>query len=131
MKLAGMTTWHDAIGNVHGELRGANASDSAILLGSHYDTVKDAGAYDGSMGVITAIAAVKALVATSSACETEAKSETVTRPDTDKGAVLGFKLRFLPRFCPLFSKQGQLQYCAVSSHSFLCRWDIERRHAMC
>lgn len=78
MTLAGMSTWQDAIGNVHGELRGANASSSALVLGSHYDTVKDAGAFDGSLGIITAIAAVKALVATSPQCEPVA---TASLPD--------------------------------------------------
>lgn len=68
MQLAGMTTWQDAIGNVHGELRGANSSGSALMLGSHYDTVKDAGAFDGPLGIITSIAAVKALVATTPQC---------------------------------------------------------------
>ena len=68
MRLAGMHSWRDAIGNVHGELRGAQASPSALLFGSHYDTVKDAGAYDGPLGIVTAIAAVKAHVATSADC---------------------------------------------------------------
>jgi hypothetical protein len=90
MQLAGMRTWQDAIGNVHGELRGVNSSASALLLGSHYDTVKDAGAFDGSMGIITAIAAVKALVATSRQCtprtETAALAASLTRDKTHVAA---------------------------------------------
>jgi len=32
-----------------------------LLIGSHLDTVRDAGKYDGALGVIVGIAAVKAL----------------------------------------------------------------------
>eukprot|EP00250_Pteridium_aquilinum_P013077 c21115_g1_i1 orf=285-1769(-) len=61
MEDAGMTTWVDNIGNVHGRVAGSNPSAPALLLGSHYDTVIDAGMYDGAFGIIAAIAAVKAL----------------------------------------------------------------------
>lgn len=65
MELAGMRSWTDAIGNVHGEIRGPDASAGAIVLGSHYDTVRDAGAYDGTLGIVTAVAAVKGMVLSS------------------------------------------------------------------
>lgn len=61
MEDAGMTTWVDNIGNFHGRVAGNNPSAPALLLGSHYDTVIDAGMYDGAFGIIAAIAAVKAL----------------------------------------------------------------------
>lgn len=61
MEDAGMTTWIDNIGNVHGRVPGQNASAPALLIGSHLDTVIDAGIYDGALGIIAAIAAVKAL----------------------------------------------------------------------
>eukprot|EP00249_Psilotum_nudum_P021140 c27989_g1_i2 orf=778-2229(+) len=61
MRDAGLTTWVDHIGNVHGRVQGGNGSAPAILLGSHLDTVIDAGMYDGALGIISAIAAVKAL----------------------------------------------------------------------
>lgn len=48
-----MRTWMDHVGNVHGRVDGANASAPALLLGSHYDTVFDAGKYDGALGIIT------------------------------------------------------------------------------
>ena len=60
-----MRSWTDAIGNVHGEIRGPDASAGAIVLGSHYDTVRDAGAYDGTLGIVTAVAAVKGMVLSS------------------------------------------------------------------
>ena len=62
MRLAGLTTWIDAIGNVHGVLGSRDDAAPAIVVGSHYDTVRDAGKYDGALGIISAIAAAKALV---------------------------------------------------------------------
>ncbi len=47
-----MRTWMDHVGNVHGRVDGANASAPALLLGSHYDTVYDAGKFDGALGII-------------------------------------------------------------------------------
>ncbi|KAH7365903.1 hypothetical protein KP509_18G052300 [Ceratopteris richardii] len=61
MEDAGMSTWIDNIGNVHGRTNGNNPSAPALLIGSHYDTVIDAGKYDGALGIIVAIAAVKSL----------------------------------------------------------------------
>jgi allantoate deiminase len=86
MREAGMLTWQDAVGNVHGRIDGAlSRSDGwscvlcgvhmkqhllqvegfdilgaagsgpdapVLLIGSHYDTVYDAGQYDGAMGII-------------------------------------------------------------------------------
>lgn len=102
MKLAGMHTWQDAIGNVHGELRGVNASPSALLMGSHYDTVKDAGAFDGPLGIVTAVAAVKALVATSPQCmplnDSTASSFSLTQTGTgDKSPTAASIFSFLSR----------------------------------
>ncbi len=58
---AGMATRIDAIGNVVGRYEGARPGLPALVLGSHLDTVRDAGKYDGMLGVITAIACVDAL----------------------------------------------------------------------
>jgi Peptidase family M28 len=65
MQMAGLETSVDDIGNVHGQLRSANASAERVVLGSHYDTVSDAGAFDGVLGVLAAIAAAKALLLSS------------------------------------------------------------------
>ena len=35
--------------------------EKALLIGSHLDTVRDAGKYDGALGIVVGIAAVKAL----------------------------------------------------------------------
>jgi allantoate deiminase/N-carbamoyl-L-amino-acid hydrolase len=60
MREAGMSVTIDAIGNVVGRYEGARPGLPAVLLGSHLDTVRDAGKYDGILGVITAIACVGA-----------------------------------------------------------------------
>jgi allantoate deiminase len=57
MRQAGMTVRRDAIGNVVGRREGGART---LLLGSHLDTVPDAGRYDGALGVLVALAAVEA-----------------------------------------------------------------------
>jgi allantoate deiminase len=59
MRRAGMTVVRDNIGNLRGRYEGTGAS--ILLLGSHLDSVRDAGRYDGPLGVLVAIAAVQQL----------------------------------------------------------------------
>ena len=59
MTSAGMTVERDNIGNLRGRYAGTGAS--TLLLGSHLDSVRDAGKYDGPLGVLVAIAAVQQL----------------------------------------------------------------------
>ena len=61
MRDAGMATGLDAAGSVVGRYEGAAPGAPALLLGSHIDTVRDAGRYDGNFGVVAAIEAVAAL----------------------------------------------------------------------
>ena len=61
MRAAGMTARVDAIGNVVGRYEGDHPGAPVLLLGSHLDTVRDAGKYDGMLGVVSAIACVAAL----------------------------------------------------------------------
>jgi allantoate deiminase len=61
MRAAGMAAHEDAIGNVVGRHEGGAPGDPALLLGSHLDTVRDAGRWDGPLGVVTAIAVVDEL----------------------------------------------------------------------
>lgn len=61
MTAAGMTTRRDPLGNLFGRYEGATPGASAFLLGSHLDSVRDAGKYDGPLGVLVALAAVEAL----------------------------------------------------------------------
>jgi allantoate deiminase len=58
MRSAGMRAHLDAIGNVCGRYEGEVAGLPCLMLGSHYDTVRDAGKWDGPLGLITAIVCV-------------------------------------------------------------------------
>src|ERR1700693_2670628 len=58
MRDAGMRAHLDAIGNVCGRYEGEVAGSPCLMLGSHYDTVRDAGKWDGPLGLITAISCV-------------------------------------------------------------------------
>ncbi len=60
---AGLQTWQDAAGNLHGRAAGATADAPTLLLGSHLDTVVDAGRYDGVVGVLMAVRTVARLTA--------------------------------------------------------------------
>jgi len=55
---AGMRAHLDAIGNVCGRYEGERPGLPCLMLGSHYDTVRDAGKWDGPLGLITAICCV-------------------------------------------------------------------------
>jgi len=55
MRQAGMSAQLDGIGNVSGRYEGAQPGLPCLMLGSHPDTVRDAGKYDGMLGVVTAI----------------------------------------------------------------------------
>lgn len=61
MTQAGMTVWQDSVGNICGRYEGVQEGAAAILLGSHLDTVRNAGRYDGMLGVLTAIEVVHSL----------------------------------------------------------------------
>ena len=51
----------DAVGNVVGIYRAANASAKTLMTGSHYDTVRNGGKYDGRLGIFTPMACVREL----------------------------------------------------------------------
>jgi allantoate deiminase len=55
MSEAGMRTSVDAVGNIHGLLPAAQANAPRLLIGSHLDTVPDAGAFDGVLGVVLGV----------------------------------------------------------------------------
>ncbi|MEO7298028.1 MAG: allantoate amidohydrolase [Verrucomicrobiota bacterium] len=61
MREAGMTVREDAIGNLIGRYPSKNSPTKTFLLGSHLDTVRDAGKFDGPLGVLIAIACVQHL----------------------------------------------------------------------
>ena len=61
MREAGMQAKLDAIGNAAGRYEGERPGLPCLMLGSHLDTVRDAGKYDGMLGVIAAIECVHTL----------------------------------------------------------------------
>ena len=58
---AGLEARIDAAGNVVARYEGRRAGAPALMLGSHIDTVRDAGRYDGNYGALAALAVVEAL----------------------------------------------------------------------
>jgi len=61
MQEAGMRVTRDAIGNLIGRYEGRSAAAKTLVLGSHLDSVRDAGRYDGPLGVMVALACVQRL----------------------------------------------------------------------
>ncbi|OYD82237.1 allantoate amidohydrolase [Azospirillum brasilense] len=61
MGKAGMNARLDPAGTVVGRYEGAVPGAPALLIGSHIDTVRNAGKYDGNLGVLAAVAAVAEL----------------------------------------------------------------------
>ena len=58
----GMKSWIDSVGNIHG-LYPADASmdEPSVLIGSHLDSVKNGGMFDGLLGVVGGMVCVKRL----------------------------------------------------------------------
>ncbi len=61
MRAAGMTVRVDDAGNVRGVYAGTAEAGGRLLIGSHLDTVPNAGAFDGILGVVLGVAAVEEL----------------------------------------------------------------------
>jgi N-carbamoyl-L-amino-acid hydrolase len=51
----------DAVGNVVGVYHGTDATGPRLLTGSHYDTVRNGGKYDGRLGILVPLAVVRGL----------------------------------------------------------------------
>jgi hydantoinase/carbamoylase family amidase len=58
---AGLAVELDAIGNVIGRLPSSDPGAKTVILGSHYDTVVNAGKYDGRLGILTGLAVIEQL----------------------------------------------------------------------
>jgi N-carbamoyl-L-amino-acid hydrolase len=64
MRNSGCDTVHiDAVGNVVGRYKGTGTNPRALMTGSHYDTVRNGGKYDGRLGIYVPLACVHALSA--------------------------------------------------------------------
>jgi len=61
MREAGLEVRVDAAGNLFGRWEGSDSAAPVVLTGSHFDTTLNAGAYDGVVGVLGAIEAVRLL----------------------------------------------------------------------
>jgi allantoate deiminase len=61
MREAGMAARLDPMGNVAGRYEGERPGLPCLVMGSHLDTVRNAGRYDGMLGVVTAIECVDSL----------------------------------------------------------------------
>ena len=61
MTKAGLSVREDPIGNIYGRLEGEDPSLPAVVSGSHTDAIPQSGKYDGVLGVLGAIEALRAL----------------------------------------------------------------------
>ena len=61
MREAGMKVRVDAVGNIIGRLEADDPDAPCLMLGSHLDTVRNAGRYDGTLGVVLPICCIDAL----------------------------------------------------------------------
>jgi allantoate deiminase len=61
MEAANMTVYVDAIGNLRGRWPGLTPNAPRLLIASHLDTVPNAGAFDGILGVILGLALIEEL----------------------------------------------------------------------
>ena len=61
MQRTGMTVGVDHAGNLRGVYAGSSPDAPRLILGSHLDTVRRAGAFDGVLGVVLAVALVEGL----------------------------------------------------------------------
>ena len=64
MNEAGLVTKEDAIGNLFGRLEGESPELPVVLTGSHIDSVPNGGAFDGPLGCISSLLALKAVANT-------------------------------------------------------------------
>ncbi|WP_439493344.1 allantoate amidohydrolase [Bosea sp. (in: a-proteobacteria)] len=61
MEVAGLTAFIDAAGSVQGRREGPVPGGPSVMIGSHIDTVKDGGRFDGNLGVVAGILVAQAL----------------------------------------------------------------------
>ena len=61
MREAGMSVRTDAVGNVIGRYEGATPGAKTLLMGSHFDSVRNGGKYDGVLGILIPIACIAEL----------------------------------------------------------------------
>lgn len=62
MVLAGLEVYEDAAGTVIGRLEGELKDAPTVMVGSHYDSVKNGGNFDGPAGVVTALETARVMM---------------------------------------------------------------------
>jgi allantoate deiminase/N-carbamoyl-L-amino-acid hydrolase len=62
MKHAGLSVEIDAVGNVAGRYKSHSPGAKTLIVGSHYDTVRNAGKYDGRLGILVGLVVIEELV---------------------------------------------------------------------
>lgn len=55
MEQAGLSVRQDAVGAIIGRLEGKDPTAPALMTGSHFDTVKNGGRFDGTAGLVAAL----------------------------------------------------------------------------
>ena len=61
MEVAGLSAFIDAAGSVQGRREGTRAGAPSVMIGSHIDTVRDGGRFDGNLGVVAGILVAQAI----------------------------------------------------------------------
>ena len=61
MKEVGLSVTTDAVGNVFGTMAGTDPTAKIIAFGSHLDSVPGGGIYDGPVGVLSAVEAIRTM----------------------------------------------------------------------
>ncbi|MFQ5912012.1 MAG: Zn-dependent hydrolase [Nitrospinota bacterium] len=61
LKAAGLKTRVDGAGNIFGRLEGSGTSGPAVLAGSHIDSVPNGGRFDGALGVLAVLEALRTI----------------------------------------------------------------------
>lgn len=71
MEAAGMQVAVDAVGNLRGVYAGAQVGSARLVIGSHLDTVPNAGAFDGVLGVVIGLTLIEMLGGKTLSCAIE------------------------------------------------------------
>ncbi|CAI9772772.1 unnamed protein product [Fraxinus pennsylvanica] len=114
------------MGKLHGRIEGMNPSEKALLIGSHLDTVIDAGMYDGALGIITAISALKVLNTTGRLGRLRRPVEVIAFSDEEG-------VRFQSTFLGSAAISGELPVSSLhlqdkSSNMILNLWNFIKVH---
>lgn len=62
MREAGLETHIDNIGNVRGKLKSKNPHAKTFVIGSHFDTVINAGKYEGTLGILAGLDVIENII---------------------------------------------------------------------